>query len=233
MSRIHFIGGEKGGVGKSVVARLLSQYYIDRDIAFNAFDGDLSHGALMRYYPDFAEQADLSIFNHLDRIIETAVEEADDIIVDLPAQAHRPLSKWIEESGVLELDNEFGLEINFWHVMDDGTDSQRLLDELIKTYQDKPGYVVVRNKGRGKDFSVLEKSEVQQRALAAGAQFIDLPGLNDATMTKTDRVGASFWAAVNNKDPAIGPTLGMLERQRVKVWLKKIYEEFDRLLQPA
>ena len=29
MSRIHFVGGEKGGVGKSVVARLLAQYYID------------------------------------------------------------------------------------------------------------------------------------------------------------------------------------------------------------
>jgi len=29
MSKVHFVGGEKGGVGKSVVARLLCQYCID------------------------------------------------------------------------------------------------------------------------------------------------------------------------------------------------------------
>jgi cellulose biosynthesis protein BcsQ len=29
MTNIHLIGGEKGGVGKSVVARLLAQYFID------------------------------------------------------------------------------------------------------------------------------------------------------------------------------------------------------------
>ena len=32
MSRVHFIGGEKGGVGKSVVSRVLSQYFIDHEI---------------------------------------------------------------------------------------------------------------------------------------------------------------------------------------------------------
>lgn len=44
MNHIHFIGGEKGGVGKSVMALLLAQYYIDRDIEFNGYDTALSHG---------------------------------------------------------------------------------------------------------------------------------------------------------------------------------------------
>ncbi len=30
MNKIHLIGGEKGGVGKSVVARVLAQYLIDK-----------------------------------------------------------------------------------------------------------------------------------------------------------------------------------------------------------
>ena len=30
MANIHLIGGEKGGVGKSVVARVLAQYMIDQ-----------------------------------------------------------------------------------------------------------------------------------------------------------------------------------------------------------
>ena len=32
MARIHLIGGEKGGVGKSVVARVVAQYLIDERI---------------------------------------------------------------------------------------------------------------------------------------------------------------------------------------------------------
>ena len=40
LSRIHFIGGEKGGVGKSVLSRLLSQYFIDHGVPFAAFDSD-------------------------------------------------------------------------------------------------------------------------------------------------------------------------------------------------
>jgi len=32
MSTVHLVGGEKGGVGKSVVARLLAQSFIDRSI---------------------------------------------------------------------------------------------------------------------------------------------------------------------------------------------------------
>jgi cellulose biosynthesis protein BcsQ len=43
MAMIHFIGGEKGGVGKSVCARLLSQYLLDRELSFRGFDADSSH----------------------------------------------------------------------------------------------------------------------------------------------------------------------------------------------
>ena len=38
MSKLHFIGGEKGGVGKSLVARVLAQYLIDRELPFLGFD---------------------------------------------------------------------------------------------------------------------------------------------------------------------------------------------------
>ena len=56
-SRIHLVGGEKGGVGKSMVARLLAQYFIDHAMPFVGYDTDRSHGALLRFYADFASPA--------------------------------------------------------------------------------------------------------------------------------------------------------------------------------
>ena len=37
MPSINFIGGEKGGVGKSVLARVLAQYFIDKGRALHGF----------------------------------------------------------------------------------------------------------------------------------------------------------------------------------------------------
>ena len=86
-TNIHFIGGEKGGVGKSVVARVIAQYAIDRGIPFVALDADSSHGALMRYYADHTRPVDLSAFESADAImVPTAIASP---IVSFPACASR------------------------------------------------------------------------------------------------------------------------------------------------
>jgi len=227
MSRIHFVGGEKGGVGKSVMSRLLAQYYIDRETPFNAFDADASHGAMLKYYADYSEPVDISNFESLDRIVEKTLHTGKTAIVDLAAQATKPLDQWLDESGVLELAKEAGLELAFWHIMDDGSDSMMLLERLLQTHGNRLAYVLVRNHGRGKDFGHFDKSELATQAEALGARVIDLPGLHAPTMRKIDHIGASFWAAANNRDSSLGPTLGMLERQRVKIWLNRIYEQLS------
>ena len=227
--QIHLIGGEKGGVGKSVIARLLAQYLIDKNHAFRIFDADLSHGAMMRYYTSYSELVDIRRFDNIDQIVEKALESNETIILDLAAQTSRPLKQWVDETGLLALSEEIGLKLNFWHVMDDGADSLKLLNDLINDYEDKTNYIVVKNYGRGNDFSHLQESGIAERLNNLNAEMLDIPGLHPPAMRKIDHFNASFWAAVNNSDPNMGPTLGLLERQRVKVWLNKSYEQFDRL----
>ena len=73
MANIHLIGGEKGGVGKSVVARVLAQYFIDRNLPFIGFDTDRSHGSLLRFYTPFASPVVVDRYESLDLIIEAAI----------------------------------------------------------------------------------------------------------------------------------------------------------------
>lgn len=229
MNQINFIGGEKGGVGKSVMARLLAQYYIDRNIDFNGFDTDLSHGAMMRYYRDFSEAIDLSHYESADTIIEKTITSDNHAIVDLAAQTTKPLSRWLGDAGLIELAGEMGFAINLWHVMDDGSDTLMLLQNLLTNYGEKPDYIVVRNFGRGQNFAHFDHSETAEKAQQSGAKIIDLPGLHAPTMQKIDHISASFWAAANNTDSEIGPTLGLLERQRVRTWLNKTYQQLDHV----
>jgi len=225
MATIHFIGGEKGGVGKSLVARLLAQYLIDRGLPFLGFDSDRSHGALMRFYADYASPVVIEDYESLDKVVEAATEDAQRrLIVDLAAQTHRPLVKWMEESGMLELARDFGIGVRYWHVMDSGRDSVDLLTRLLDRFGAQLDYVLVLNQLRGEEFDILEASGQKARALALGAQVVTLPKLHDATMTRIDARSTSFWAAANE-----GVGLTLLERQRVRVWLNKAYAELERI----
>lgn len=229
MTNIHFIGGEKGGVGKSVVARVLAQYFIDREIPFTGFDTDQSHGSLRRFYADYAQPVAIDRYEGLDRIVEAAVEQPERrIIVDLAAQTHQFIARWIEESGLLELREELAIAPTLWHVMDSGRDSTDLLAALLDRFGDRLPLVVVLNEVRGADFSILESSGALDRAREAGAKVISLRRLQDSTMHKIDANNTSFWAATNRAGKDLA-SLGLLERQRAKTWLRAAYDEIDRV----
>ena len=229
MATIHFIGGEKGGVGKSLIARLLAQYMIDRQLPFLGFDSDRSHGALLRFYAGYASPVVTDHYESLDRVVEAAAEDPQRrIVVDLAAQTHQALVKWMTESGMLELSGELGLSVRYWHVMDSGKDSVDLLHKLLDQFGQRLNYVLVLNQIRGDEFQIFEKSGDKERALAQGARIATLNRLHETVMNKIDARSTSFWAAANSGDKEL-TGLGMLERQRVKVWLKKVYEEFDKL----
>jgi hypothetical protein len=224
-SRIHLIGGEKGGVGKSVISRLLAQYFIDHNLAFTGFDTDRSHGALMRFYRDYASPAPVDRFEALDAIVERAVEQPGQrVLVDLAAQTHAALARWMDESGVLELASETGVQIHYWHVMDAGRDSVDLLERLIDRFEDRLRYVLVLNELRGDDFGNLQRSGQFERARVLGARVVRLKHLQDAVLRKIDAADASFWAARTMASNE-GPRLGLLERQRLKMWLAHAFSE--------
>ncbi len=58
--------------------------------------------------------------------------------------------------------------------------------------------------------------------------MVTLPQLHESSMRKIDRQNASFWSAINNRS-ADDDALGMLERQRVKTWLRNCYDMLDGL----
>ena len=228
MSKVHFIGGEKGGVGKSVVARLAAQRCIDRQHPFVAVDADGSHSTLLRHYRDYTRTVDLSRFESADEILGLATDADRRVVVDLPAQSDRLLSAWIAESGVLDLAKESGVDVVFWHVMDDGKDAITTLERLLSRHGRAASYCLVKNLGRGRDFSLYDTSPVAATARELGAADIDLPELNATAMKKIDRVDASFWGAANNNDLA-SDVFTRMDRQRIKVWLQACNAQLDRM----
>ena len=224
MSSIHFIGGEKGGVGKSLTARLLAQYMIDQQIPFLGFDTDRSHGALLRFYEGFASPVVLDKREAFDVVVEAATQDPERrILVDLAAQTHEPLVQWIDDAGVIELAQELGITLTYWHVMDAGKDSVDLLGKLLDRFGASLQYVLVRNQVRGGDFAVLDHSGLQDKAIALGAKVITLKKLHEGVVNKIDADSSSFWKATQSEPGG----LGLMDRQRLKMWLRDAYREIE------
>ncbi|WP_326539878.1 mobilization protein [Pseudorhodoferax sp.] len=229
VSKVHLIGGEKGGVGKSMVSRLLAQYFIDHELPFVGFDTDRSHGSLLRFYADYTSPALVDRYEALDAIIETAVEEPGRrVLVDLAAQTQDGLIKWMEDSGVLDMADVSGIALYYWHVMDSGRDSVDLLTRLLDRFGQRLQYVIVRNELRGDDFGQLDRSGQLDRARGLGARVMNLKKLQDAVVQKIDARNASFWAARHSTAPD-GPSLGLMERQRLKMWLASGFASIESL----
>jgi hypothetical protein len=236
MTNIHLVGGEKGGVGKSLVARVLAQYMIDRSIPFLGFDSDRSHGSLLRFYAGYASPVLVDRYESLDAIVEAAAERPERrILVDLAAQTQEPLTRWMEDSQLLEVAPEMGLNICYWHVMDTGKDAVDLLKRLLDRFGARMNYVIVLNELRGDSFQIFDASGERARAAALSASIVSIKRLHEAAMAKIEAHSTSFWAATKSAEKETGsaaspiPNLGLLERQRVKGWLKNAYEELDKV----
>ncbi|MEO6603070.1 MAG: mobilization protein [Polyangiaceae bacterium] len=226
MSHIHFVGGEKGGVGKSVVARLLAQWFIDRSIPFAAVDGDLSHGALVRMYADYSQPVDLSDPSSADQIVDRALGAERRVLIDLPAQSVRALWTWLSEANVFAFAKEAGIRMSFWHVTDGGFASVGEIERALALFGDRFEHKVVKNLGRSKNFSQFEESAAKRHLDQLGGKTLELPELDGQSMYKVDRLGSSFWGAIHSSgEDALKP----LERQRVRLWLERGYAQLETL----
>lgn len=230
MGNLHFIGGEKGGVGKSFTARLLAQYMVDHNLPFVGFDTDRSHATFSRFYGQFVSAIDPDKLETLDRVVEFAeANPGHHVLVDLAAQTSAKLKRWAQETNLYDLMHELGYETFHWHVMDESADSLLLLERELRALQDERlHWVLVENQGRGADFTNFETSDLCRRARQAGARIMPLAALNPPLAQKIDFNNYSFWAAAHSQE-----CMTFAERQRMKVWLDNAYRQIEALLQPA
>ena len=114
------------------------------------------------------------------------------------------------------------MSVNFLRKVCAGVAAFALATGIASASPDKPVIGVVVKIGGIPWFNAMDAG-IRKRAEQLGARVVNLGHLSDATMQKIDARSTSFWAAVNHTEG----NLGLLERQRVKVWLNRAYEQMD------
>jgi hypothetical protein len=179
MARIHLIDGEKGGVGKSLFARVMVQYCIDHKLEHTLIDADITNQDVKRFY-DYAVDAEFSeALNKGDKadiIFELARKKP--VIVNLPANVFPLVNNWIKKGRLLDVGDKYGVDVCKWFVCDGGFESIDLFYQSIDLYKDKMLHVFVRNLGKTDDWSFLEADSKYvdlKKKYKTTLQIIDFP----------------------------------------------------------
>ena len=78
------IGADKGGVGKTTIARTLLDYFRTHEVPTRAFDTEAPKGTLQRFHPEISEIVDVSAVAGQMRIFDT-VSDSTITVIDVRA----------------------------------------------------------------------------------------------------------------------------------------------------
>ncbi len=214
--RLLITHGEKGGVGKTTVARLVAEFLSTRETPFRAFDAEGPTGQLLRFHPSHTVSVEVdkavSIAPVLDFLMDGKPNRL--ALVDLGARSGEDLKNWLYKGGALEEAEASQLDITIIYVLGGAVDSVGHLKECFAALGSDVKYVIVKNLGVAARFDVYESSNIRKDLLAAGATEITIPALDGAVYQSVDKTSLSFTAFCDGE-------AGFTERRYCRTWLRE------------
>jgi hypothetical protein len=220
--RLILTHGEKGGVGKTTVARLVADFLVSRETAFRAFDAEGPTGQLLRFHPSQTSAVEVdkaaAIAPVLDFLMDGQPKRL--ALVDLGARSGEDLKEWLYKGGALEEAEADQLAITVVYVVGGAVDSVGHLKECFAALGTDVNYVIVKNCGVAAKFDVYEGSNIRQDLLAAGAKEISIPALDGTVYQSVDKSSLSFSAFCDGE-------AGYTERRYCRTWLRECFAALD------
>lgn len=229
LTRIHLVDGEKGGVGKSLVARLMIHYFLTRGWRFRAIDTDKSNPDVAAIY---SEDCDIANFSEnqkkeheADLILEIALSTS--VIVNLRSSVFELVNNWIWRTDLIEFCQEYNVQLVKWFVCNGSVSSWQLFKKSLQYFEEveliaRVPHILVRNTGICDDWSSLESSsDYQDTIVKYGILLVNLPLLSEREREEIEVSKLTF------REAAEGDMFTILERQRIVMFLKEAMRAFE------
>ncbi len=225
------VGADKGGVGKTTIARALLDYLQRKNILVRAFDTENPRGTLHRFYPGITDIIDFNEVADQMKVLDTVnTSETKVTIVDLKAGNLSRSLDTFDKIGVLDAARNGEFTLGLMHVVGPSIAS---LDEMgeVASYTNGIPYVVARNFINETNFFEWdEKTYKKYFANLPNAKEIEVPKLNEMAYEQIDLAGTTCSDFVANRNAKGGAgNFSFVLRGYAKKWRSDIDQEFEKL----
>src|SRR5690242_245700 len=117
MKKLILVTGDKGGVGKSFVARTVADHLLSEKIEFRAFDTDRTNATFFRFYPQLVEGLNVEQPQDLDRLLTELSESSTPFVMDCAARTLESILNWAKGIDLFSLKNELGITLTLVFVL--------------------------------------------------------------------------------------------------------------------
>ena len=223
------VGADKGGVGKTMVARALLDYFTAHNIPTRAFDTEAPKGTLRRFHPDITDVVDVSSTADQMKIFDT-LGAAGVTVIDVRAGLLSTTLRMLRDIGFLETAKKNQLTFAMFHILGPSIAS---LDEIAETstFVSEANYFLVKNFVNNTTFFEWDPATYNNYfRRIKGAQEITVPKLNEMACEQVELASVSFVSFVANKGAnGTSASYSFVLRGYVRHWLGTVWGEFDRV----
>jgi hypothetical protein len=225
------IGADKGGVGKTMVARTLLDYFADRQVRARAFDTEVPKGTLKRFHPDMTDIVDINQVPDQMRIFDTVNSvDASVTLIDVRAGLLSPTLQALRNIGFIEAAKKGHVTFVVFHILGPSIAS---LDEIVETasYLGDGKYFMVKNFINNTHF--FEWDDATHAAYfkrLPDAVEMTVPKLPEMAAEQVDLASVPFATFIANKKKSGEPaSYSFVLRGYVRHWLDTVWAEYDRV----
>lgn len=225
------IGADKGGVGKTTVARTMLNYFADNNVLARAFDTEHPRGTLQRFHPDTTEVVDITQTPDQMRILDTlGTAHTKVTVMDTRAGALTTSLKALREVGFLDAAKAGEFNFVLFHILGPSIAS---LAEIAETapYVADANYFLVKNYVNDSTFFDWDPATVQAYfGKVKSSAEVTIPKLNAMAYEQVELASVPFSTFIANKTmTGQAAQHSFTLRGYVRTWQNKNAEEFNRI----
>ena len=222
------VGADKGGVGKTTVARTVLDYFTAHHVPARAYDSEAPKGTLKRFHPDVTDIVDVTSVSDQMRIFDT-LSDASVTVIDVRAGLLSPTLRSLREIGFLDSVKAGQITFVVFHILGSSIASLNEIEET-SSFTGDTRHFLVKNFINNTSFFEWDQATHASYFKRKDAITITIPKLNEMAFEQVELASVPFVSFLGNKGRD-GETMNnsFVLRGYVRHWLGNVWSEYDRI----
>ena len=225
------VGADKGGVGKTTVARTLLDYFGAHQTPTRAFDTEAPRGTLKRFHSELTEVVDVTAVPDQMKIFDTLGSAAARVtVIDVRAGLLSPTLQALADIGFLESAKKGQITFAVFHILGPSIASLDEIKEAARFVGDA-SYFLVKNFINNTSFFDWDPATYNSYfKQIKNAEEIVIPKLNEMACEQVEVASVPYVSFVANKNgKGDAANYSFVLRGYVRHWLGQVWGEYDRV----